>query len=86
VLVGGVYVSAWVVLNYLRITSGEDWLLQGRYFFPIIVVLVGLLLRGLLWYLPHARARDVLLVALVAGVLWLQTDAVAGYVIPRFYA
>jgi 4-amino-4-deoxy-L-arabinose transferase-like glycosyltransferase len=86
VAVSVVYVSAWVVLNYLRITSGEAWLLQGRYFFPIIVPVIALLLRGLLWFVPHPRARDVLLVALVAGIFWLQADALAGYVLPRFYA
>jgi 4-amino-4-deoxy-L-arabinose transferase-like glycosyltransferase len=86
VLISVVFVSGWVVLNYLRITSGEAWLLQGRYFFPIIVPMIALLLRGLLWFVPHERARDVVLVALVVGVFWLQTDALAGYVIPRFYA
>jgi len=86
VLVSVAYVLAWVGLNYLRITSGEAWLLQGRYFFPIIVPVVALLLRGLLWFVPHAGARDAVLVALAMGILWLQTDALAGYVIPRFYA
>jgi 4-amino-4-deoxy-L-arabinose transferase-like glycosyltransferase len=86
VAICGVYVAAWVVLNYLRITSGESWLLQGRYFFPMIVPIIALLLRGLLWYIPHARVRDVFMVALVIGVLWLNADSLAGYVIPRFYA
>jgi 4-amino-4-deoxy-L-arabinose transferase-like glycosyltransferase len=86
VLISGVYVAAWVVLNYLRVTSGEAWLLQGRYFFPIIVPIIALLLRGLLFYVPLPRARDVVLVALVVGVLWFQVDSLAGYVIPRFYA
>jgi 4-amino-4-deoxy-L-arabinose transferase-like glycosyltransferase len=86
VLISVVFVSGWVVVNYLRITSGEGWLLQGRYFFPIIVPIIALLLRGLLWFVPYARARDGLLVALVVGVLWLQTDALAGYIVPRFYA
>jgi hypothetical protein len=48
--------------------------------------MIALLLRGLLWFVPHQRARDVVLVALVVGVICLQTDALAGYVIPRFYA
>jgi uncharacterized membrane protein len=86
VLISVAFISAWIVLNYLRITSGEAWLLQGRYFFPIIVPIIALLLRGLLWFVPHAGARDAVLVALVMGILWLQTDALAGYVIPRFYA
>ena len=86
VLISVAYISAWTVVNYLRITSGEAWLLQGRYFFPIIVPIVALLVRGLLWFVPQPRARDAILIALVVGVLWLQTDALAGYVVPRFYA
>lgn len=86
VVISAVYVAAWVVLNYLRVTSGESWLLQGRYFFPMIVPIIAVLLRGLLWYIPHTRARDVVMVALVTGVLWLNVDSLAGYVIPRFYA
>lgn len=86
VLISVAYIWAWTVVNYLRITSGEAWLLQGRYFFPILVPIVALLLRGLLWFVPQPRVRDALLVALVVGIVWLQTDALAGYVVPRFYA
>jgi hypothetical protein len=79
------YVSIYVVLNYIRVTGGEPWLLQGRYFFPIIVPIVALLMRGLLWYVPGARARDVILVALVIGMVWLNADVVFRYVVPRYY-
>ena len=80
-----VYVAAYVVLNYIRITGGEFWLLQGRYFFPMIVPIIALLLRGLLWYAPTVRARDVVLVGAVVGILWLNVDALFGYVVPRYY-
>jgi len=86
VLISVIYVSGWVVLSYLRLTSGEPWLLQGRYFFPILPLVIALLLRGLLWFVPHTGARELVLVGLVAGMLWLHADALAGYVIPRFYA
>jgi hypothetical protein len=86
VAISVVFIAAWVVLNYLRITSGELWLLQGRYFFPIIVPIMAVLLRGLLWFVPHARSRDWVMVALVAGVIWFQLDAMVGYVLPRYYA
>lgn len=79
------YVSIYVVLNYIRVTGGEPWLLQGRYFFPIIVPLVALLMRGFLWYVPGARARDVILVALVIGIVWLNADVIFRYVVPRYY-
>jgi hypothetical protein len=79
------YVSIYVVLNYIRVTGGEPWLLQGRYFFQIIIPIVVLLMRGLLWYVPGARARDIILVALVIGMVWLNADVIFRYVVPRYY-
>jgi len=80
-----IYIAAWVGLNYIRVTSGENWLLQGRYFFPMIVPIFALMLRGFLWYVPEARARGVVLVALVIGMIWLDADILLRYVIPRYY-
>lgn len=80
-----IFVAAFIVINYLRITSGEVWLLQGRYFFPVIVPIIALLMHGALWYVPQPNRRRVLLAVIVAGVLWLQTDALFTYVIPRYY-
>ena len=85
VAVSVMYIAAYVVLNYLRITSGEEWLLQGRYFFMIIVPIMALLLKGAVWYVPGGRYRDALLLAVVAGTMLFHAEALFRYVLPRYY-
>ncbi len=79
------FIAFFTLVNYIRITTGEDWLLQGRYFFPIIVPIMGLLVRGATSFIGVRPLRNVLLLALVAGVVLFQADALFRYVIPRYY-
>jgi len=80
------FVFAFLVVSYLRLTSGEVWNLQGRYFFPMIGPIIGLLVLGVV-SLSSARVyKSAVLLALVAGMAWFHADVLIRYVIPRFYA
>lgn len=79
------FIAFFILVNYIRITTGEGWLLQGRYFFPIIVPIIALQVRGLTWFVNMRPFRDIALLALVVGIILFQVDVLFRYVIPRYY-
>ena len=79
-----VFLLLFTVVNYARITSGESWFLQGRYFFPAIALTYALVLQGLTWFLRPAHRRKVLQL-LTIGMLLFHMQALLGYILPRFY-
>lgn len=79
------FIAFFMVINYMRIATGEGWLLQGRYFFPIIVLIIGLQVRGLTSFIPPGSVRNGVLLALVVGMVLFQVDVLVRYVLPRYY-
>ena len=78
------FLFLFTVVNYARITSGEGWFLQGRYFFPAIAIAYALVLQGLTWLLRPAWRQRMLLL-LTMGMLLFHVQALLAYILPRFY-
>ena len=79
------FIASLTLVNYINITNGGDWLLQGRYFFPIIVPIIALQVRGLTSWVSVRPLRDFVLLGLVIGIVLFQVDVLFRYVLPRYY-
>ena len=79
------FIASLTLVNYINITKGGDWLLQGRYFFPIIVPIIALQVRGLTSWVSVRPLRDFVLLGLVIGIVLFQVDVLFRYVLPRYY-
>jgi len=79
------FIASFTLVNYINITNGGDWLLQGRYFFPIIVPIIALQMRGLTWFVQVRPLREAVLIALVVGIVLFHVDVLFRYVLPRYY-
>ncbi len=79
------FIASFILVNYIRIITGEGWALQGRYFFPIMLPIIALQVQGITWFVNARPLRHVLLLALVVGMVLFHVDVLFRYVLPRYY-
>jgi 4-amino-4-deoxy-L-arabinose transferase-like glycosyltransferase len=79
------FIGSLTFVNYVRIISGEGWILQARYFLPLIVPIVGLQVLGLTSFSDARWYKSAVLLALVVGVAVSHTDTLFRYIIPHYY-
>lgn len=79
-----VFVGAMSFLNYSVVSSGEGWLLQGRYFFPLMAPIFAILLTGLTWFM-RGGLKVALVLAAIGAMVVFHALALFNHVIPRYY-
>lgn len=79
-----VFAGAMSFLNYSVVTTGEGWLLQGRYFFPLMAPIFAVLLTGLTWFM-RGRLKVALVLAATGAMVVFHALALFNHVIPRYY-
>jgi 4-amino-4-deoxy-L-arabinose transferase-like glycosyltransferase len=85
-VLGGLgFLVFYILLEYIRIRSGEGAFMQGRYMFPVVTIIVALQVIGLSAFLPRTLQQRGLLAVLIPAVAALHVLALSQFVLPRYY-
>ena len=77
--------SFFIGLEYVRVNTGETAFIQGRYFFPVITLIVALQVVGLSAFLPSPVQRRGLMAVIIPALAMFHVISLAQFVIPRYY-